>query len=280
MQILLRWLLLSILLALPARADTVQAMRTALDLAAARDWAGALAVAPSGVGRDIILWQALRAGEGRLGDYEDFLARRPDFPGLPLLRQKGEAAVARSDTPARVIAWFGDSSPVTAEGAIALVRALLAEGQVARAETEAMKAWAELDFTATEEEAMLSLQPEALALVHELRLDMLLWQGERAQAERMLPRVPADRQKLAKARIALQRGGEGVNAAVAAVPESLQRDPGLLHDRFAFRMKADNYDGARRADPVRRARIAGPPRSLGRPPHHAGPLAHASRAPC
>jgi hypothetical protein len=38
----------------PVRADSVQAMRTALELASAKDWDGALAVAPAGVGRDVI----------------------------------------------------------------------------------------------------------------------------------------------------------------------------------------------------------------------------------
>lgn len=252
-------LLLWLFLALPARADSVQAMRTALEVAAAGDFDGALAVAPGGIGRDVILWQALRAGKGRLGDYEDFLARRADFPGLPLLKEKGEEAVARSDTPSRVIGYFGQGSPATAAGAVALVRALLAEGQVARAETEAMRAWAELDFTAAEEDALIALQPEALALVHELRLDNLLWRGARAQAERMLPRVAEDRRKLAQARIALQKAGAGVNAAVDAVPAALQGDPGLLHDRFVFRMKKDNYDGA--AELI----LSVPPQALGRP---------------
>ncbi|MFO1202401.1 MAG: lytic transglycosylase domain-containing protein, partial [Tabrizicola sp.] len=125
---------------LPAGADTTQAMRTALELAAKEDWAGALAVAPSGVGRDVIEWQRLRAGDGRLGDYEDFLARRSDWPGLPLMREKGEEAVARSDDPARVIAWFDAGLPETGKGAIAYVRALLAVGRAADAETEAMRA--------------------------------------------------------------------------------------------------------------------------------------------
>ena len=104
----------------PALADTVQAMRTALDVASGRDWDGALAVAP---------------------------ARNPDWPGLALLREKGEEAVARSDDPARVIAWFKAGPPQTGEGAVAYVRALLAQGQVAEAETEAMRAWAELSFS-------------------------------------------------------------------------------------------------------------------------------------
>ena len=53
------------MLAQPATADTTQAMRTALELVATKDWEGALAVAPSGVGRDVVEWQRLRAGEGR-----------------------------------------------------------------------------------------------------------------------------------------------------------------------------------------------------------------------
>jgi soluble lytic murein transglycosylase len=79
-------LLVMALQAAPLQADTTQAMRTALELTAVEDWDGALAVAPSGVGRDVVEWQRLRAGEGRLGEYEDFLKRRPDWPGLPLLR--------------------------------------------------------------------------------------------------------------------------------------------------------------------------------------------------
>lgn len=229
---------------LPAEADTTQAMRTALELAAAKDWDGALAVAPSGVGRDVIEWQRLRAGEGRLGEYEDFLARRPDWPGLPLLREKGEEAVARSDDPARVIAWFQAGPPETGKGALAYVRALLAAGKVAYAETEAMRAWAELPFAAEEEEALLSLLPEAVGFVHELRLDRLLWDERLREADRMLARVPEAKRALARARIALQNDEKGVTALIKAVPKSQADDPGLAYDRFIWRMKRDLYDEA------------------------------------
>jgi hypothetical protein len=59
---------------------------------------------------------------------------------------------------------------------------LQAAGRPAEAETEAMRAWAELEFTAEEEAALLALQPEALARVHEVRLDNLLWDGRRGGA--------------------------------------------------------------------------------------------------
>jgi soluble lytic murein transglycosylase len=228
----------------PGSADTAQAMRTALQLSAGRDWDGALAVAPSGAGRDVIEWQRLRAGEGRLGEYEDFLARNPDWPGLPLLREKGEEAVARSDDPARVIAWFKAGPPQTGAGAVAYVRALVAAGQVAEAETEAMQAWASLSFSAEEEAALVALKPEALELVHDLRLDTLLWEGRRAEATRLLPRVAPDLQALAKARLALQGEAKGVTSLIEAVPEARADDAGLAHDRFIWRMKRDAYDDA------------------------------------
>jgi soluble lytic murein transglycosylase len=228
----------------PLRADTAQAMRTALELTAGKDWDGALAVAPSGVGRDVVEWQRLRAGEGRLGEYEAFLERRPDWPGLPLLREKGEEAVARSDDPARVIAWFDGGLPQTGTGAVAYVRALIVAGRVAEAETEAMRAWSSLPFSKDEEAALIELMPEAVGFVHELRLNNLLWEGRANEAGRMLPRVSKGVQAVARARLALQAQGKGVTALIEAVPKAEAGDPGLAHDRFIWRMKKDLYDEA------------------------------------
>lgn len=227
-----------------ARADEVQAMRTALDLASGRDWEGALSVAPQGVGRDVIEWQRLRAGEGRLGEYEAFLAKRPDWPGMPLLKEKGEEAVARSTEPARVIAYFGTDLPETGIGAVALVAALQATGRAAEAETEAMRAWSTLPFTPDEEARLVALAPEAVSFVHDLRLDTLLWQGRRSEAERMLPRVSEGQQALARARLALRAESAGVTGLIAAVPKALAGDPGLAFERFQWRMKKDLYDDA------------------------------------
>ena len=62
------------------------ALKQALADAAARDWPGALKAAQGAgpVGGDLILWQWLRDGQGKLGDYESFLQRRPDWPGFSL----------------------------------------------------------------------------------------------------------------------------------------------------------------------------------------------------
>ncbi|OZA17137.1 MAG: hypothetical protein B7Y02_02595 [Rhodobacterales bacterium 17-64-5] len=138
----------------PVLADSDQAMRTALELTSGRDYAGALAVAPAGVGVDIVEWQRLRAGQGSFAEYEGFLARHPDWPGLPLMYEKAEGALAETADPTTVIGWFSANPAVTGTGAVAHVKALLAADRNAEAETEAMRAWATLTFTPEEEAAL------------------------------------------------------------------------------------------------------------------------------
>jgi soluble lytic murein transglycosylase len=237
-------LCLSLMFPAVARGDDAAALKSALSLSAAKDWDAALAAAPAGLGRDVILWQKLRAGEGLLGEFEDFLSRRADWPGLPLMKEKGEEAAARSTDPARIIAYFGTDLPQTAHGAIVLVRALQAAGKADLAETEAMRAWVDLEFTSNEESTLMALAPDALARVHQLRLDTLLWQGRRAEALRMLPRVGSDWQRLAAARIGLRSDQDGTTALIAAVPEELRVHPGLAYERFLWRMRRDSYDDA------------------------------------
>ncbi len=242
-------LLLALMLALapPARGGEGDALRAARAAAAQNDWPAAAAAArgAGAVGADIVEWMRLRAGEGTLTDYESFLARRPGWPGLTLLRQKGETAVARSTTPARVIAWFGPNPPATATGAVALVRALAAAGEAERAAVVARTAWVTLDLDEAGEAALLAAAGPALAGAHGARLERLLADGRAAAARRMLARVDPGRRALAEARLALQEGqSAGIEARIAAVPAALAGDPGLALDRFQWRMDRGLYDGA------------------------------------
>jgi soluble lytic murein transglycosylase len=228
----------------PVQAGEVAGLRTALAAAGAEDWAAATAAAEGQVSDDIVEWLRLRSGEGQLGEYEAFLQRRPDWPGLGLLREKGEAAVARSTSAERVLAWFNGGQPETVEGSFALIRAYTALGQTDAARAEAVRAWLALSFTAEQEAALLEAYPKALAQVNETRLDRLLWDGEGTEAARMLPRVGADWRKLAEARIALREESPGVDAKLKAVPAALSNNPGLAYERFIWRMRKDRYEEA------------------------------------
>lgn len=244
----LGWLISAFLALSPlaALADAASAMRAAQDHANAQDWPSALAAAVGAgeIGGDIVEWQRLRAGDGRLGDYEAFLARRPDWPGLPLLKEKGEEAVARSTDPARVAAYFASGLPETAKGALAYIRALQAQGRASEAEAEAFRAWTTLPFGPDEEQDILGLYGDALSVAHEVRLDRLLWQNRASEAKRMLPRVSSGWRAVADARLALRADADGVNALIARIPPALQSDPGLAYERFDWRLRRDRNDDA------------------------------------
>ena len=238
------------LLPLAAHANEAQeiaALQAAMRLAETADWDGALASAKAAgpVGADVVEWSRLRASQGLLGEYEAFLQRRADWPGLPYLKEKGEVAVARSDDPQRVIAYFGADLPRSGAGSLALVRAHDALGQRAEAEAEAMRGWAALTFSAEDQAEMLARHGDAVKVVHELRLDRILWAGERVgEAERMLPLVSQGWGALARARLALRADRDGVTALVSAVPQGLQDDAGLAFERFLYRMRRDTYADA------------------------------------
>jgi len=233
--------------ALAADPSEISALRDAQGLADQNDWPAATARAQEAgaMGADIIEWQRLRAGEGLLGDYEAFLSRHRDWPGLPYLKAAGEGAVARSTDPDRVLRYFADTPPAKAAGVLALTAALEAKGRHADAVKAATMGWAKLKFTADEQAHLLAGYGPDLRVAHELRLDAILWDGTRAdEGARMLPLVPKDYAALGAARLALHADKAGVAALVSAVPKALRDDPGLAFDRFLYRMRHENYADA------------------------------------
>ncbi|MFW5654947.1 MAG: lytic transglycosylase domain-containing protein, partial [Roseicyclus sp.] len=47
------------------------------------------------IARDLIEWTLLRRGGSAFEDYERFLSRNPDWPGLDFLRARGEPSIPR-----------------------------------------------------------------------------------------------------------------------------------------------------------------------------------------
>lgn len=226
----------------PALADRASDLAAALTAARAGDWDGARAIArglPDQPARDVITWMDLRDGNGSFEQYRAFLDRRSDWPGLPLLRARGEAAIPDGVAPDQVLAYFADHAPRTGTGALQLAAARAVTGDAAGARSVIVTAWQTLTLTAEEEDAIVTNWADTVAPHHTARLDHLLWEGERAAALRMLPRVPDDWQKLATARLRLRAMDPGVDAAIAAVPATLAKDPGLAYERFLWRDRKD-----------------------------------------
>ncbi len=248
----------------PVRAEQVAALRDALSAAERLDWEKArlLGRASGALGADIVSWLALRAGEGRFEDYLSFLKRHPDWPGLPLLRKQGESAIPPGASLADLRSYFGDAPPQTGTGALRLADALRRAGEEGRARDVIVRAWRSLSLSRDEESAILAQWGAALVNHHRARQDMLLWRSLVSEAERLDPLVGTGWARLARARGALIRGQrKGVDALIAAVPASLQNDPGLAFARFAWRLARGR---TREAIALMQERSASA-RALGRP---------------
>ena len=231
-----------------AQDRAVAATAAAMDAVRAGDYARAAEAARPGgeVVRDLVEWHRLRDGQGTLGDVRSFVARRPDWPGLPLLLERGERHLREATDPAVVIAYFGGDDPETATGLRALNLALRASDRRGEAEQLAIRAWASgHPLTADLETEWLEVYPNNFGQRATARLDALLWDGRTEAAERMLPRVDAGWRALAAARIALREDRSGVDALIAAVPAALADDAGLAWERFRWRMAKGRTEAAR-----------------------------------
>ncbi len=234
-------LLLALPLAKPVRAEDPGAMVLALAAADARDWVTArdAALRAGPLAEALVGWQALRAGYGDFADYARFLRANPDWPGLDLLIQRGEAKLRPGADPDDIRLWFANRAPATRPALQALM-ATLAPAEA----TEALhRFFAAQPMPAADEAALLTAHPDLAAMIP-LRLSTLLDAGEWVQAERLLPRLPEAARPLPLARIALQSGRDGVDDLILALPADSRADPGLTMDRFLWRVRAKQHEGA------------------------------------
>ncbi|MEO1276032.1 MAG: lytic transglycosylase domain-containing protein, partial [Pseudomonadota bacterium] len=172
--------------------------------------------------------------------YAGFFLRNGDWPGLELMRRQAERRMPGGLPASELRAFFGETGPLTGAGALRYAQALTGE----EAEEVRVRAWAELPMRPASRKTFLDRFGTELQAHHADRMDTLLWDGELEAAEELLPMVSEEERALAKARIALQRRADGVDALIAAVPESLANHPGLAHDRFDWRMRKDRYDSS------------------------------------
>lgn len=259
-------LILVMICAVPAMAADAEPDAKQIMMIAIRDgdWTRAnRAAAQTGrIARDIVEWHRLRkGGEGSFDEYLSFMDRNADWPGLPLMKRRGETSIPKSGNPQRVLDYFGDGVPTTGTGVVRLIDAFRTLGQEGDAEALAVLSWRTISMTEDAERELLRLYAGTLAAHHEARLNEMVWQNARRTARRMFPRVSDDQKALAEARLGLRARVDGVNGLIAKVPETLQDDPGLLYERFNWRARKGLTETA---IPVLKQQSTGP-EALGRP---------------
>ncbi|ETX30458.1 lytic transglycosylase domain-containing protein [Roseivivax isoporae] len=240
MSRLTAWLTALVLMFAPALsfAQEGRPLARAMDAVRSGNWSAAM-IEARGDGQpalDVILWLYLREGLGDARQVQDFVARNADWPGMDYLREKSEEAIVEA-SHADVRAFFDTTPPQTGTGVLSYARALENAGEIGAAEATVVLAWRTLALSSEEVSSFLSQHGDLLADHHVARLDMALWKGWTANAQRMLSLVDEGHRRLAEARIALQDMSPGVDVKIAAVPEGLADDPGLARDRFEWRVR-------------------------------------------
>ncbi len=210
------------------------------------DWTGAKGLASQGhdpVAGRLIQWRYLldKNSGASFGEISAFLSTNPDWPARDTLYARAEKAMGATMEPHAAVAWFGSRDPVTGLGKVRLGEALMATGSTTRGKALIQQGWIESSFEPNDELDIISRHGDILTPdVDAQRVDHLLWRNELTEAKRELSRVTTDTQRIAQTRLLLKSDPAAGLRAVDNLPDSLQRDPGLVFDHVrAFRRQND-----------------------------------------
>jgi len=199
----------------------------------------------------LIAWEyALDPDSGAsFADITRFIKENPYWPDQKKLRQRAETSLKDDSVSDHdIIAWFGDDTPVTGIGKIALAKALARSKNADNDKIESLihEGWRGGDFDESQEKQLLETYGHLLTSKdHIARIDRLLWEGRATAAKHLLSHVPGAEQRLFKARIELIDDKKTAKFSVAQVPSALKNDPGLIYDRMSYRGRRDDDSGVR-----------------------------------
>ncbi len=228
----------------PARVLPPRPLASALDAAGAGRWdrAAQLAERDGPVAGALIEWARLRAGRGSVPEVLAFLAAHPQWPGLDRLRSQSLEAFENA-TDAQILAFYDGAAPDTGAGVLRYAEALKSANRLGDAEASVVEAWLTFDLSTKEHTDFLNAWGRLLESHHDARMDMTLWRGLRDSAL-MLPLVSNDMRARADIRLMAGDGRRGIEGKVTALPDAMQRDPGIAHMLFEQYIKTDKAEKA------------------------------------
>ena len=193
------------------------------------------------VAKNVLLWRiAISDPRAAFSELDLALDELQGWPMRWNIPREAEWKIEDSGLSAALIVdWFEGREPVTGEGRVALGEALIEIGRSEEGEAQIVEAWRTQVMRLSAQDRTLSRHGELFtAEDHAARVDMLLWNGQRTAASRLLPQLSEGERRVATARIRLAARSSGVDAAVDAVPDSLTTHPGLLYERARWRRQA------------------------------------------
>ena len=188
----------------------------------------------SALAASIAEWKSLQQSSSYGFDsYARFLLAHPGWPGETAMRRMAEKALDSGGwSPSTVVAFFRRVPALTGAGKTRFAEALAATGQQGEAASAARAAWVSGTLSSTDESKILATFPGALSPAdHDARMDMLLWQGATAAAQRQLMLTSPARQSVFAARLAFRTSAPDAGDRLIATQAYGATDPGWIADR-------------------------------------------------
>ena len=176
-----------------------------------------------------------------------FLDAAPKWPLTESLLKRAERSLyVNEDPPQLILEHFSKRKPVTAEGSLALARALIATGDAEGARAQVQKVWSNADIDASLEKSVASEFGKLLTIDdHKKRMWRLVYAQESNGAIRAAKRLPGDYQKAAAVAQKLLRGESGADKKYAALPSGMRESLGMKYALARYYRKIEAYGKAR-----------------------------------
>lgn len=177
----------------------------------------------------------------------NFLETAPKWPlSESLLKRAERSLYVNGDRADLVLGHFAKRKPSTAEGSLALVRALLATGDQDAARAELRKVWSNPEISSEIEKATASEFGKLLTRDdHARRMWRLIYAQETNAAIRAAKRLPGEYQKAAAVAQKLIRGERGALNGYAALSPDMRDALAMRYALARFHRKNENWDKAR-----------------------------------
>jgi soluble lytic murein transglycosylase len=195
------------------------------------------AAASSALSSTIAEWKSLQdTSTYPFETYARFLLAHPGWPGEMGVRRTAENALSAGNwSPSTVVSYFRRFPPLTGAGKTRFAEALSATGARDEANLAAEKAWVSGSLSVSDEAKLIGSFSSALTPSdHDLRMDMLLWQGSIQSAQRQIALVSPGRRALFEARLAFRTNAANATDLASATGSIGAGDPGYLADRASW----------------------------------------------
>lgn len=216
----------------------------ALAQAKAADLDGAMA-ARAGIrdplAKKIATWAIVDSLSDRMSFYEIDTARK-ELAGFPRHSKRQAAAEKLLETSGmdanRIILWFGDTKPETAQGVMALGAAYRMTGRAAEATQLVRAFWREKPFEAAEQRQYLARFGDVLTSEdHVARADMLLYGPQGPATRDIVNLLPEPWRTQGEVRMALRSGSEDAQGQLSRLTGDQLLQPGVAYERAAYLRK-------------------------------------------